>query len=208
MKKIILSFFVACSLIFVSSCKENKAPDSKMDHSQHTAPGILFGYADSVNAGLISVDTMKGSPIRTAMANIGESHIHIEYGSPGVKGRIIWGGLVPYGQVWATGAHHATSIQFSKEVAIGNKIIPAGKYAFFTVPGPENWIIIINKNFEQHLADNYKQEEDLVRLTIKPEITGSSTQRLSFLVNETGNGKGVIIFKWEKIGITVPVNTK
>ena len=86
----------------------------------------LSGYADSVNAGLIAQDTMKKSPHRIAMANIGDAHVHIEYGSPGVRGRTIWGGLVAYDQVWAAGAHNATKISFSKAVKIGTTKVEAG----------------------------------------------------------------------------------
>ena len=87
---------------------ETKAGD---DHSSHTAVASN-DYSDSVNSGIITEDTLKGSPHRTAMATVNGTHVHIEYNSPGVKGRSIWGGLVAYDKVWATGAHNATSVQF------------------------------------------------------------------------------------------------
>jgi hypothetical protein len=102
------------------------------------------------------------------MATIGGTTVHIEYSSPGVKERIVWGGLVAYDKVWVTGAHKATSVHFSKGVEINGRKIPAGKYAFFTIPGKEKWIVILNTRFDQHLADEYNEKEDVLRLEVSP----------------------------------------
>lgn len=168
---------------------------------QHTSGD---GYADSVNKGLIAKDTMKGSPKRVSMKTIGNTHIHIEYGSPGVKGRMIWGGLVAYDQVWATGAHNATSIDFSTNVTIGGKKIPKGKYALFTIPGKTEWTLIINTNYQQHLADAYNVSEDIVRVKVKPVKKQQPTQRLTYSVVPFGKDAGVII-EWEYLSVTLPV---
>lgn len=162
------------------------------------------GYADSVNKGLIAKDTMKGSPKRVSMKTIGDTHIHIEYGSPGVKGRMIWGGLVAYDQVWATGAHNATSIYFSKDVTIGGKKIPKGKYALFTIPGKTEWTIILNTNYQQHLADAYNISEDIVRVKVKPVRKQQVTQRLTYSVIPSGKDAGVMI-EWEYLSVTLPI---
>jgi hypothetical protein len=162
------------------------------------------GYADSVNKGLIAKDTMKGSPKRVSMKTIGDTHIHIEYGSPGVKGRMIWGGLVAYDQVWATGAHNATSIDFSKDVTIGGKKIPKGKYALFTIPGKTEWTIILNTNYQQHLADAYNISEDIVRVKVKPVRKQQVTQRLTYSVIPSGKDAGVMI-EWEYLSATLPI---
>ncbi|MDZ4071778.1 MAG: DUF2911 domain-containing protein [Sediminibacterium sp.] len=162
------------------------------------------GYADSVNKGLIAKDTMKGSPKRVAMKSIGNTHIHIEYGSPGVKGRMIWGGLVAYDQVWATGAHNATSIDFSTDVTIGGKKITKGKYALFTIPGKTEWTIIINTNYQQHLADAYNVSEDIVRVKVKPIKKAQATQRLTYSVIPSGKDAGVMI-EWEYLKVVLPI---
>ena len=162
------------------------------------------GYADSVNKGLIAKDTMKGSPKRVSMKTIGNTHIHIEYGSPGVKGRMIWGGLVAYDQVWATGAHHATSIDFSTDVSIGGKKIRKGKYALFTIPGKTEWTIIINTNYQQHLADSYDSSEDVVRIKVKPVKQQKVTQRLTYSVVPSGKDAAVQI-QWEYLSVSLPI---
>lgn len=206
MKKRLLKIKMAfLGLLILSACAEDtqkKESDHSM-HDMHGNSGSAFNYADSINSGLIANDTLKGSPERTAMNTIGGAHVHIAYHSPGVKNRIVWGGLVPYNQVWVTGAHSATSIQLSKPIQIGETKVDKGTYAIFTIPGEKEWIFILNKNYEQHLADDYKDSLDVVRLTVKP-ITADLTQRLTYEVNKVDDTNGNIVIRWEKIKIEVP----
>ena len=164
-------------------------------------------YADSINNGLIPTDTLKGSVHRVAMQTIGGCHLHIEYNSPGVRGRGIWGELVPYDKVWVTGAHKATSITITKAIRMGGKDIPAGRYAIFTIPGTGSWTFIINKNPDQHQADNYKQSEDEVRLTVKP-LAHPITQRLTYEIRQKKKNRGEILMNWELLSIAVPFEVK
>ena len=163
-------------------------------------------YADSVNNGLIAKDTIKSSPARTAEAMIGTNYIYIKYHSPGVKNRVIWGGLVAYDQVWVTGAHAATSINFHYPVLINNKKIEKGTYAIFTMPGEKEWVFILNKNYSQHLADDYNQAEDVIRVKLLP-LKNKMTQRLTYSILATGSNAGKIEIAWEKIKIEVPFTT-
>ncbi|MEX2336800.1 MAG: DUF2911 domain-containing protein [Fulvivirga sp.] len=98
---------------------------------------------------LAKQDTIRGSIPSEAKGRVGSTNISINYHAPGVKGRILWGGLVPYDQVWVTGAHMATRLEFDSDLLIGGQKVPAGKYALFTIPGREEWTVIINKNWEQ-----------------------------------------------------------
>lgn len=205
MKKIALLFFLGIALACNNADKKSKPED----HTQHSMPDHQpDGYADSVNAGLIKEDTLKGSPHRVTMKNVAGSHVHVEYGSPGVRGRIIWGGLVPYDQVWATGAHQATQVSFSKDILFGEVPVPAGTYAFFTIPGKEEWTVILNKNYEQHLADEYKESEDQVRIRIKPLTLDQFVPRLTYSIEADGPDSGELIMAWEKIAIHVPIKKK
>lgn len=162
------------------------------------------GYADSLNSGIIQKDTMKSSPHRTAMATISKTHVHISYGSPGVKGRVIWGGLVAYDQVWVAGAHSATSIEFYEDVFVGDKKIRKGKYAFFVIPTKSKWTLILNKNWNQHLADNYDEKQDLLRLIVEPIKLNKTTQRLTYLIKPLSGKKAIIEMRWENISIQLP----
>lgn len=180
--------------------------DRKPDHSIHEITKANVNYSDSVNHGLIEKDTLKGSPHLMAMNTINGTHIHIEYGSPGVKERIIWGGLVGYDKVWVTGAHGATTINFSKPVEVGGKKIAAGTYALFTIPGKEKWIVILNTRYNQHLTDDYDEREDIVRIGTIPQ-ENTMTQRLTYTVSNNNNDTGNIIMQWEKLKISIPFKT-
>lgn len=141
------------------------------------------------------------SPRTTAMALIGDNHIHIDYGSPSVRGRNIWNGLVAYGQVWATGAHKATWIEFSSDVKINGQIIPSGKYGFFTIPDKNEWTLILSKDWEMHLADDYKKESDIIRIKVKPKKNKQITEALTYQVLKTAADKGSVKISWEYISV-------
>ncbi|SER88265.1 DUF2911 domain-containing protein [Pedobacter rhizosphaerae] len=163
-------------------------------------------YIDSINSGLIKTDTLKGSPQLVAMRTIGGVHLHMVYSSPGTKGRVIWGGLVPYDKVWVTGAHKATTLDINKAIDIGGKNITIGKYAVFTIPGKEKWTFILNKNYDQHLADDYNQSEDVVRVDVVPK-SNHMVQRLRYSINPVDVNRGMIAVEWEKLKIEVPFTT-
>ncbi len=150
-------------------------------------------------------DTLKGSLKAVATGKIGNVEINISYHSPAVRGRIVWGGLVPYDQVWVTGAHKATNIKFDKDIKIGDTVVPAGTYAFFTIPGKEEWIIILNKNWNQHLADAYSQADDILRFNVVPEIEENQQERLRYAIEKESDTAGEIVMYWEKLEVSVPV---
>ena len=162
-----------------------------------------YGYSDSINQGLLPIDNLQGSPGRQAMNTIGDCHVHIEYSSPGVKGRIVWGGLVAMDQPWATGAHMATSLEINRPIKINNKLIPAGKYALFTIPGKNEWKFIINRNYKQHLTDEYNEKLDILRMTVIPQ-ENVMTPRLTYTVDKISERAGTITMAWEKLKINVP----
>lgn len=164
-------------------------------------------YPDMVNTGQIKEDTLKGSPIRVANGKTGSTEVKITYGSPGIRNRVIWGGVVPFDQVWVTGAHNATSITFSHDVIIDDTRIPKGTYAFFTIPGKEHWQVIINKNYQQHLADQYDTTEDLVRFTVSPDMLSEPTPRLTYEIIPLSDTVGTIVMRWEKLQINIPFTT-
>lgn len=139
------------------------------------------------------------SPHTAAMVNIGENHVHIDYSSPRVRRRQIFGGLVAYDEVWSTGAHQATFINFAKDVKIEGKIVKAGKYAFFTIPGKEKWTIILNTNWDQHLADEYSKSNDVIRFDVTPSMSDDIKEELTFEVIPKDDKSGIIRFQWEKI---------
>jgi hypothetical protein len=148
-------------------------------------------------------DTSKKSIKSMAFAIHNGDSIKINYHSPGVRKRIIWGGLVPYDEVWVTGAHDATTLEIAKTIIVNGNEIPAGRYALFTIPGKKEWIVIINKNWQQHLATEYDEKEDVIRINVKP-AKNAHTERLQYFVETSKGNNGKIAVAWEKLRIEFP----
>ena len=191
---------------FLSGCSSPKANDENIQ--QENASQVVAPTEGStvIIAEQSATDTLKGSLKAKAMGTIGNAGITINYYSPAVRGRIIWGGLIPFGNVWVTGAHRATNIDFNQEVQIGGVTIAPGKYALFTIPGKEEWIIIVNKNWDQHLADDYDQKQDIVRITVKPEVQEIHQERLRYIIEIKGDSEGAIVMYWEKLKASLPIS--
>lgn len=140
------------------------------------------------------------SPAESTTGKINGTTITINYSSPSVKGRAIWGGLVPFGQVWRAGANNATTFITDKEVTIENAKLPAGKYTFFVIPEKTECTIIFNKVKEQWGAYDYKQSEDQLRVKVKPVATDKSAEKLVYTI-----GKDNVTLSWEKWNIPIKV---
>jgi hypothetical protein len=143
----------------------------------------------------------KPSPAQTATGKAGNATITLTYGSPSVKGRTVWGELVPYGKVWRTGANDATTFETSSDIKVEGQPLPKGKYALFTIPEKDMWTIIFNKNPKQWGSYSYKQEEDVLRVKVKPSTSASFNEELKFEVS--GNK---VHFFWEKMQVSFNVN--
>jgi Protein of unknown function (DUF2911) len=141
------------------------------------------------------------SPAATAKGKIGNNEVTVSYNAPAVKGRKIWGGLVPYDQVWRTGANGATTIQLSKDAKIEGQDLKAGKYSLFTIPAQNgDWTVIFNKKADQWGSYNYDAKEDALRVKVKSKVALDSTERLTFLVD-----KNVVKMNWEKLEVSFGV---
>lgn len=166
-----------------------------------TLSTIVFAQHENHQASADTTKKKPASPRLSAMAMIGDNHVHIDYGSPSVRGRVIWNGLVAYGKVWATGAHKATWIDFSQDVIIQGLHLPKGKYGFFTIPDKKQWTLIISKTWNMHLADDYKIENDLIRIKVKPKKSKKNIESLTYEVLNNGQNKGSIKISWEKLNV-------
>ncbi|MBX2843550.1 MAG: DUF2911 domain-containing protein [Flammeovirgaceae bacterium] len=133
------------------------------------------------------------SPLTKISGKIDGVKINMQYGSPGVKGRKIWGGLEPYGQVWRTGANEATWIEFESDVLINGEQLPKGKYGLFTIPNESEWTLIFNKVWDQWGAYEYDENEDALRVVIQPSTSEDLQERLHFRIKDSIN------FNWEKV---------
>ncbi len=140
------------------------------------------------------------SPAATATGKIGEATVTINYSSPAVKGRKIFGGLVPYNKVWRAGANAATTFEVDKDVMVEGKTLPAGKYAFFVMPAEGDWTVIFSKVASQMGAFNYDQAQDALRVNVKPRKKDTLNERLAYLVNKKG-----IVLQWENVEVPVTI---
>lgn len=142
-------------------------------------------------------DLPKPSPMGEVEQMVGLTEVEIEYSRPGVKDRKIFGELVPYGQMWRTGANKATKISFSTDVKINGSELLAGDYALFTVPGEESWEILFNTNLEQWGTGNYQDTEEALRVRVKPQ-TWPFTETFTFSVDNLKDDAASICLTWEE----------
>ena len=150
-----------------------------------------------------AVNFPAASPACTLKQRVGLTDIEIVYSRPGVKNRTIFGGIVPYGQVWRTGANQATKITFSTPVKLEGNDIPAGTYALFTIPGETEWTIIISKNAAQFGAFQYNQKDDLVRFKVTPVTLAETIETFTIEFNHIRDESAVLNLVWEKTVVPI-----
>ena len=144
------------------------------------------------------------SPPDSTMATLGDLTVESRSGSPSVKGRERWGGLVPYGEVWRTGANEATTFKVSSDVLVNGNAIPAGTYSLFTIPGESTWTVILNKTANLWGSYEYNAEEDALRFDVQPMATDEFSERMK-LTAEAKESSIEVRFHWEKLTFTFPV---
>lgn len=149
----------------------------------------------------------QASPAASVTQTFGNTKVQVDYHCPGVKGRTVWGGLVPYDSVWRTGANEATTISFSTDVMVGGKKVKSGKYALFTIPGKSTWTIIINSDADQWGAYSYDKSKDIVSFTVTPEMADFK-ERLGFYIDATNDSTGHVTMHWEKVKVGFDVMAK
>ena len=151
--------------------------------------------------------TPTSSPATTVKQEFALSNIELSFSRPSMKGRKIFGDLVPYGKVWRTGANTATTITFGEEVTIGDKKVAAGKYGLLTIPGAETWTVIISKQTDVTSPAAYKQEQDVVRVTATPLALPFSIETFNIGVDAISSNSCTIGLIWDNVYVPVPVTT-
>jgi hypothetical protein len=151
------------------------------------------------------LDLPRPSPFAKVVQTVGLTDITVDYSSPGVKGRKIWGAVVPYDQLWRAGANNPTKITFSRDVTVADKPVPAGTYAFFVIPSKGAWTVILNKKVDQAgTGRDYKQADDLVRVQLTPK-PAPFRERLAYLVTDFTDDKASLDLEWEKLRLAIPI---
>ncbi|HET9825587.1 MAG TPA: DUF2911 domain-containing protein [Chitinophagaceae bacterium] len=147
------------------------------------------------------------SPPQTIKQDFGISSIELSYSRPGVKGRKVFGDLVPYGKVWRTGANNATTITFADDVTIGTTKIPAGKYGLLTIPGKDSWTIIVSKQTDVTNPADYKQESDVARASVKPMTLRDKIETFTIQFANVKPSTCDLQMMWENTAVSLPISS-
>lgn len=149
----------------------------------------------------------QASSAQTLTQEFGLGSVKIQYSRPNVKGRKVFGDLVPWGRVWRTGANSATTLTFTDDVQLEGKPVPAGQYALFTIPGKTEWTIILNKKTQQWGAYEYDQAQDFLRFTVKP-VTARKTESFTISVSDVLPTSAVLHLSWDTYDVPVKMTTE
>lgn len=136
------------------------------------------------------------SPPRKVTGKAGAATVTIDYSSPAVKGRKVFGDLVPYGKIWRAGANEATVFEVDADVKVEGQPLPKGKYGLFAIPGETEWTVVFNRNWNQWGSYRYKQEDDALRVKVKPSPTSANVENLNYTVEG-----GKVTLSWEKTSV-------
>lgn len=148
------------------------------------------------------------SPTQTIKQDFGISTVELTYSRPSMKGRTIFGDLVPYGKVWRTGANAASKIKFADDVKVGGFDVKAGEYVIYTVPDRNEWEVIINKGTSNWGIDGYKKEEDVARFKVKPMTTPESMETFTMQFANVKPTSTDLRVWWDKTAITIPITVE
>lgn len=192
LKKLSTAGLFALSLVFIVACSSPKSGDGADSDME----------VESESAQEAEDKSQRPSPPASTTANVDGVNVTIDYSSPAVKGRKIWGDLIPYGKVDRTGANEATVFSVDKDVQVNGELLPAGQYSLFTIPTEGDWTVIFNKVAEQWGAYDYDPAEDALRITVTPEKSDSFNERLELKVNDDGT----VRYHWENVTFSFNVS--
>jgi hypothetical protein len=153
------------------------------------------------------VRTPQPSPTQTIKQDFGIGNIELTYSRPGMKGRKVFGDLVPFGKVWRTGANQATIITFSDSVSIGGTKMAPGKYGLLTIPNKDQWTVIVTKQLDVTSPAAYKQESDVVRVNVKPVTTKETVETFTMQFSNVKSNSTDLQIMWDNVVVSLPIAT-
>ncbi len=181
---------------------------------RHLRSALLFIAGSVLATGLFAqapaapkIDFPAPSPQGVIKQRVGLTDIEVTYNRPSMKGRKVFGGLVPYGQVWRTGANNATRITFSTAAKLNGAAVPAGTYELFTIPGETEWTVIVQavKEKAQWGSYAYDQKNDTARFTAKPEAFPYPVETFAINIGELSDTSATLALFWEKVRVPVRI---
>jgi len=159
----------------------------------------------NINMLFAQLELPRLSPTASVSQTIGITDVEIHYCRPGVKGRSIWGGLVPYNELWRTGANAATTISFSTDVMIDGNKLAKGKYSLFTIPTESEWTVVFNKNTDLAGTSGYQESEDALRIRVNPMQAGFQ-ERMMFSFHDLTDSSAQVVLHWEKLRVPFTIS--
>ena len=152
------------------------------------------------------IKTPRPSPDATVTQFVGVTEVKIDYSSPGVKGRKVWGELVPFGEIWRTGANEATTITFSDPVKVNGTELPSGTYGIHTIPNESEWEFIFSKDTKVDGSSNFDKEKEVLRVKAKPE-EHHFMERMTFLFTDVTDNSASVNLLWDKLKVSFNIET-
>jgi len=167
---------------------------------------LVLIFILSLNTFGQELKTPRPSPDATVIQFVGVTEVKIDYSSPGVKGRKIWGELVPFGEIWRTGANQATTISFSDVVKVNGNELSAGTYAIHTIPGENEWEFIFSKDTEVDGSSTFNKDKEVLRIKVKPE-EHHFMERMTFLFTDVTDNSAAVNLLWDKLNVSFNIET-
>ncbi len=164
---------------------------------------LLVSTLQALPAQTPTLEFPQASPASTLKQRFGLTDVEIEYSRPSARGRKIFGGLVPFGEVWRTGANNATKLTFSSDVKLEGANVPAGSYALFTIPGETEWTIILSKVTGTWGSYQYNQKDDLTRVKVRPTTLAESVETMSIDLADLRTDAATLTLSWEKTRVSI-----
>lgn len=169
------------------------------------AVALLASVALAQNQQGPRINTPAASPESTLKQKVGFTEIEVVYGRPSARGRKIFGGLVPQGEVWRTGANTATKITFSTAVKVEGRELPAGSYALYSIPGANEWTVIFNRVTGEWGAYSYKEANDALRVKVKPVALAQPVETFTIDIGDLKTESALLNLSWAKTRVPVKI---
>lgn len=166
---------------------------------------LFLANATILFAGAQSLKTPSASTTQSVKQEFGLGSIELSYARPNMKGRAIFGDLVPFGAIWRTGANSATTLTFSDDVIIGGTTVPAGKYGLLTMPGAAEWTVIITKQLDVTSPSAYKKEMDVVRTVVPVQNLPFSIESFTIMFNNVRSNEIELVLLWDQTTVSLPI---
>ena len=186
---------------------------SRIHHSARRFPAFIFAFSLSASLAASSawaqaaVELPRASPAASVSQTFGYTTATVSYSRPAVKGRVIWGGVVPYGQIWRAGANAATTLELTTDAKINGQALPKGKYGVYILPTEKDWTFIISKKSEAWGSFTYDAKDDALRVTVVA-AAAEHKERLEFAFESISDSGATLTAHWEKLKASVPLSVE